>query len=567
MSQQSLGSIYTPLDYAETLTRWAIQAPTDKVLDLGVGAGVFVFSSYKRLLEIGALPEDAQSQIVGSEIDFSAYSAFVHAAKRRGLEFSNLFNSDFFEIDVPEVDAVVGNPPYVRRSNLDGVDKIRDSVLSGNEFLQETDLSRLTDLYVYFLIHSIRFLKPGGRLAVITADPWLNVSYGQALKNYLLQVTDIDRLISLDRRVFDDAQVKPVLLFARKRSSRSVWKTDFIRVKNGLPVAILEQHLEDSDTLPPDITLFSVEQSSLRPEHPWSVYFKMPSIYEELALHHLMSPIRDLANTRIGLQTLAKDFFVLSAEQVESLQIEEEFLRPLAQSLQYCDEPIIESGSPSSFFLFYCSEEKEQLHGTNALRHIASGETKLVKVRGKDITVVGYHNKKRIQKSGRTPWYNLKTSLERRGHAKILIPRLVYKNFAVIWNRAGYVPGELFIEFAPKEDIPPEVYLCILNSTVAEIMFRAHAQVYGGGTYNMKPGAITNVSVINASLLTQQQQQALISAYQQYIADPSRDRAVIDESVFDILEFDASMRQRLVNVLEDLLIIATSSKRRSVEAT
>ena len=98
-------------------------------------------------------------------------------------------------------------------------------------------------------------------------------------------------------------------------------------------------------------------------------------------------------------------------------------------------------------------------------------------------------------------------------------------------------------------------------------MFRAHAQVYGGGTYNMKPGAITNVSVINASLLTQQQQQALISAYQQYIADPSRDRAVIDESVFDILEFDASMRQRLVNVLEDLLIIATSSKRRSVEAT
>lgn len=565
MSQQSLGSIFTPLDYAEILTRWAIQKPTDRVLDLGVGAGVFVFSSYKRLVDVGALPENARSQIFGAEIDFSTYSTFVHSAKRQGLEFPNLFNSDFFEIDVPEVDAVVGNPPYVRRTHLDSVDQIRDSVLSGNEVLQQADLSRLTDLYVYFLLHGIRFLKPGGRLAVITADPWLNVTYGRALKDYLLQVADIERLVSLDRRVFDDAQVKPVLLFARKHSSRSVWKTDFIRVKNGLPVAVLEQHLEQPNNLPPDITLFSVEQRSLKPEHPWSIFFKMPGVYKKLASHSLMSPIRDLANTRIGLQTLAKDFFVLSADQVQSLQIEEEYIRPLAQSLQYCAGPVIRSGVTSDFFLFYCSEEKKQLHGTNALRHILNGETRLVKVRGKGITVVGYQNKKRIQKSGRTPWYNLRTSLERRGYAEILIPRLIYKNFAVIWNEAGYVPGELFIEFFPKDAVPPEVYLCILNSTVAEIMFRAHAQVYGGGTYNMKPGAIKDVAIINASLLTQQQQQTLISAYRRYIADSSRNRNDIDEPVFDILGFDAIMRRRLADVLEDLLIIAVSSKKRSAE--
>ena len=51
---RNLGSIYTPPDFAQFLTFWAIQNPQDTILDVGIGEGAFTFAAYYRLLELGA---------------------------------------------------------------------------------------------------------------------------------------------------------------------------------------------------------------------------------------------------------------------------------------------------------------------------------------------------------------------------------------------------------------------------------------------------------------------------------------------------------------------------------
>jgi hypothetical protein len=102
--------------------------------------------------------------------------------------------------------------------------------------------------------------------------------------------------------------------------------------------------------------------------------------------------------------------------------------------------PTIEPDAKSSFQLFDCSKGKDELQGTAALQYILEGENAKAPVRGKSKSVIGYHNKECIQQLSRGYWYGLKTGLERRGRAAILIPRLAYRTFMVVWNRGASLP-------------------------------------------------------------------------------------------------------------------------------
>jgi len=209
-SSQSLGAIYTPVEFASLLANCAIRNNGDKILDLGIGTGAFVYASYQRLLYLRANAVHAQSQLYGAEIDINVFAQFQSHASERELDFPNLHQANFFDIDFPEVDAVVGNPPYVRRTYIEDIDYIRSRISEKNPSINLAELPRSADLYIYFILYAISKLKPGGRLAIITADPWLTVGYGKMLKDELKKNFKIEKLITLDRRVFDNAQVKPI---------------------------------------------------------------------------------------------------------------------------------------------------------------------------------------------------------------------------------------------------------------------------------------------------------------------------------------------------------------------
>ena len=447
---------------------------------------------------------------------------------------------------------------------MEDIDRIRQSVLHKNADVDESHMPRLTDLYVYFLLRALPILKLGGKLAVITSDSWLNTGYGVGFKKFLQGRFAIEALISLDRRVFHDAQVKPVLILATKKEAfHGDHNVHFIRVKNGLPIRRLQLPPNSPGLEDTNVTSVTIKENELKPSSLWGIHFKAPAAHKEFASHRLMTPLMDVAATRIGIQTLAKEFFTLTAEQAKMTHIEPEFLMPLAQSSRYVKEPIISPGTKPAFYLFSCAKSKAELEGSYALEYILAGEATEVQVRGKNTTLIGYHSKERIKRASRRFWYDLKTTIERRGCAPIFVPRLVYRTFTVVWNLAEFVPGELFIEVLPPPGIDTEVYLAILTSSISEVMLRANAQVYGGGTYNINPGQVKRVPVLNARMLTNHQQAALKRSYDQYVSDSNHDRSAIDAVVFDILGFNDRKRQQLHEVLEELILIATLSKRSS----
>jgi methylase of polypeptide subunit release factors len=560
--EEKQGSIYTPEEYANLLASWAITKKTDNILDVGVGEGSITFAAFRRLLDIGASKDCAQNQIYGSEIDLPTFKKFTEIASNNNCLFPNIKPINFFESVFPNISVVIGNPPFVKRSKIANFDVVKSSTLLEDDVFN-TSISGLSDLYIYFLLKASSKLKPGGKLAVITSDSWLNARYGKHFKYYLQQNFEIEHLVSFDRNIFN-ADVRGVITFATKRlKATSNSRTHFVRVRNGLPAEDVLKVLSDPSFKLKDVDVTSVKSSELSSEEMWGIKFKSPEIYKKIQENENLVPVNQIAKTRIGLQTLAKDFFVLSANEAENLKIEEKFLTKLVQSSRYQKETVIKKDDIPSFYLFYCNEPKSQLVNTEAIKYIESAEEKTVSVRGKNETVIGYQNKDRIKKARRLNWYDLKTDLERRGRAEILIPRLVSRSFNVVWNQGNFVPGEFYIEFLPNKQTPNvkiETYLAYLSSSLFEFSVRTKAQLYGGGAYNLNPGQIKGIPCLNFVLLSTEQKTQLEIAYKNFIKDKTT-RSRIDSLVFDIVGIDETLRLQINKALEDLTEMVNRSKK------
>ena len=183
--------------------------------------------------------------------------------------------------------------------------------------------------------------------------------------------------------------------------------------------------------------------------------------------------------------------------------------------------------------------------------------------------VIGYHKKKRINRANRQFWYDLKTSIIRRGRYPILIPRLVYSKFCALWNSSKHIPGGAIIEFnpyptpsplLPSEGIDIRIYLAIFNSSIFEVMVRGNAQVYGGGTYTIGINQFKQTPVINVQRLGSRQINALTDAYDKFLST-NGDRSAIDSEVYKLLNWHSTIQQTVSNVLRDMVQIATSAKK------
>ena len=95
------------------------------------------------------------------------------------------------------LDAVVGNPPYLRQEDIPKDKKKAYRELVESEW-PGIKLSGRSDLHVYFWPHAAKFLKPGGRFGFLTSSSWLDVEYGFRLQNWILHNFEILAIIESD---------------------------------------------------------------------------------------------------------------------------------------------------------------------------------------------------------------------------------------------------------------------------------------------------------------------------------------------------------------------------------
>ncbi len=309
------GAYYTPPEVARALVDWAVVAP-GTVLDPACGDGAFLVAALRRLAEVGG------GQVHAVEVDGEAAraaAAAVSALSRteaRGRSAraptSSLLERDFLEVsaaDLPRVDAVVGNPPFVRFQRLT---RAQRAVASERSAAAGVALDPLASYWAPFLIHATTFLQPGGRLALVVPAELGHARYAKSILAFLAGRFRRVRLVTFAQPLFPHLDQHTLLLLAEGhgRPGRSF---ALARVRSALDLAA---GLDSLDYTPLDTD--GLTKGSLKLHHAW-LKPEAAEMLSWLRTSRSVSRLGHHARAMIGYVTGANDYFHLEPEQALEL--------------------------------------------------------------------------------------------------------------------------------------------------------------------------------------------------------------------------------------------------------
>jgi len=393
--RSKFGQFYTRVEVVDLINSFCIRRGDERVMDPACGGGTFLVRAYAR--KRGIAPEHSHaerlSDLFGVDISpFATHLTTINLATRDLIEEENyprIARSDFFDVEatrplmhlplpragrlgtkgmgaaqqrdvrIPPLDAVVGNPPYIRQEGIPrslkkrerGLEKgTKDYYLDLVRRESGADLSGRSDIHCYFWPHAINFLKDDGYLCLITSSQWLDVEYGFRLQEWLLRNFEILAIFeSLDEPWFVGARVATAVTILRRQ------KDEAARMSNTVRFVQLRQPIRDilahdgtvagaiaaadafrdeilalaGNTLNERYRLRLVSQAELRKQGidlgatvgqepgkyyggKWGIYLRAPDLWFDLidALSARMAPLGEIAEVRFGVKS-GKDCFFL----------------------------------------------------------------------------------------------------------------------------------------------------------------------------------------------------------------------------------------------------------------
>ena len=193
LSRKESGAYYTPDHVVRSLVRWAVRAPTDRMLDPACGDGRFIA---------------AHPNSVGVERDSKAAALAVRRAPG-----SRVHEGDFFvwAAAAERFDCAAGNPPFIRYQTFRGADRARAFRICAD---LGVEFSGLTASWAPFLVATAGLLRPGGRMAFVVPAAIGHAPYAAPLIEYLVANFAAVRVVAIREKLFPELSEDCWLLHA-----------------------------------------------------------------------------------------------------------------------------------------------------------------------------------------------------------------------------------------------------------------------------------------------------------------------------------------------------------------
>jgi adenine-specific DNA-methyltransferase len=465
--QKGLGAFYTPVAIARELVTWAIRAPSDTVLDPSFGSLAFLEAAEARLGTLGAREAHPGGRLYGIEVDDQAFAAAAARLWSRGAS-PTLVHQDFLSVQpgelVPAVDVVVGNPPYLRYQGFNAHNACFPGLAAA---AASVPLTRLASSWAPFVVHAVRFVAAGGRLAHVLPGQLLHAQYAQPVTEFLGREFHRVAVIAFEERVFPSAQEEVVLVLAEGRgggpsdleffSCRTLAELDVGRLLRGRR----QQRCAGERRGKLLAELLDAETRAA---------------YSRAEAIEGVSRLGDIAGVDIGTVTGANSFFLLSREAAEA--VHPALLKPVVsraahvRSARFTNadyRTLVESGVPCRLLLADDAMPREVI--ATVEDRILEGEAD------------GLHLRNKCR--ARNPWWAVRPP--RRPIPDLFMTYCAHQHPRIVLNEAGVLnTNTLHGVTVRKRGLARRLAAGFYNSLTmlsAELLARS----YGGGVLKLEP--------------------------------------------------------------------------------
>jgi adenine-specific DNA-methyltransferase len=320
------GVFYTPDIAAQLLATWSISSAADTILEPSFGGCGFLDAVINRLNELES--QTPHYQIIGSDVDIAAFDYLAELLGEQPTE-SHFKYKDFLSVtpnDFPikEVDAVIGNPPYVSWHNMLPSQRTSASKVT---LPNGSTLNNKGSLWTFFVAHSLHFLKPGGRMAWILPGSFIYADYAAPLRAIISEQFSRSLAVMLEQRIFvsEGTEESSIILLCEGYKPSPLLEEQQQPMRLALSSTLDDLQNTVAAWANREVVGFEWDQQANRLLVPGAVM----QVYDDLCHSPAFARLGALVKIRIGLVTGDNSFFVLKRSQAQELKLPARTLRPI----------------------------------------------------------------------------------------------------------------------------------------------------------------------------------------------------------------------------------------------
>lgn len=489
VARKDLGAFYTPSAMTDFAVEWAILSASDAALDPGCGDAAFLVSAGARLKKLGA--RNIGDRLHGVDINEDAVTTAGQMLAQIGIGQPRILSGNFFSIGEPgslfgthpKVDALVGNPPYVRYQLFRDENRalgLRAAARAG------VMLPKLSSSWAPYLIHATTFLREGGRLAMVLPGELLHVGYAAAVRTFLLQnFTDLT-VISFEDKVFPGALEEVVILLGTK--GRGDGRLRVRRLRN---LADLESG--------PDAVLAKATTCVVQPGQRWiAALFEGDSIQQamDIVAQARFRPLGEYGRVDIGVVTGANNFFLVSKEDVATHRLPFSVLLPAISKATHVQGVLFSNADWSAIYAaddpcYLLVADKDSAVGP-VLRYIEEGERQ------------GFPERYKCRV--REPWYRVPYVRK----PDLFLTYMSHISPRLVVNEAGATHSNTVHGVCLSDPLLADPLAVAFLNSASLLTAEIEGRSYGGGVLKTEPGEAVRMLVPRLTPRMQEQLVALL---------------------------------------------------------
>lgn len=206
LAKNKYGQYFTPEIIANFMVDLSSKNLNCKVLEPCSGKGIF----------LQVLEQKNYKNITSYEIDESLKNIFNQ----------NTIYQSFISANITDkFDLIIGNPPYIRWSNLESHLKTELQ----NNLLWKLFFNSLCDYLYIFILKSIELLKENGELIFICPEYWLNTTHSKNLRNYMVKNGYFECIYHFNETPIFEKVTVSLIIFKYVKSKRKSKKISIIK--------------------------------------------------------------------------------------------------------------------------------------------------------------------------------------------------------------------------------------------------------------------------------------------------------------------------------------------------